>query len=174
MLAAEFNTTYQKHQEKLIQFAYRLTKNQFDAEDLLQDTALKAYRNRERFKKGTNFLGWMRVIMRNTFINKFRAKKHRPKTIEKFDTLLKIYADDRPVFNNGISTLRLEEIQTAMQEVPRKFIEPFLLHYQGYKYHEIAAHYGEPLGTVKSRIFHARRKLKQVLQSKYPKANWGN
>ena len=104
MLAAEFNATYQKHQEELIQFAYRLTKNQFDAEDLLQDTALKAYRNRERFKKGTNFLGWMRVNMRNTFINTFMDKKHRPKTIEKFDTLLNIYADDRPVFNNGVGT----------------------------------------------------------------------
>ncbi|MEM1219756.1 MAG: RNA polymerase sigma factor [Bacteroidota bacterium] len=172
MLEAEFNSTYKQYQEKLIHFAYRLTKNQIDAEDLLQDTALKAYRNRERFKKGTNFLGWMRVIMRNTFINKFRAKKHRPKTIEKFDTLLNIYADDRPVFNHGISTLRLEEIQAAMEEVPDKFTEPFLLHYQGYKYHEIADHFGEPLGTVKSRIFHARKKLKERLHKKYPKANW--
>lgn len=167
MLAAEFNNAYTKHRDKLIHFAYRLTQNFPDAEDLLQDTALKAYINREKFRQGTNFLGWMRVIMRNTFINKFRAKKSRPKTIDQFDTLLMIYADERPVFNQGMSSLRMEEIRQVLKQIPEKFITPFLMHHQGYKYDEIAEHFGEPLGTIKSRIHHARKKIRSGLKEEF-------
>lgn len=161
----EFTRNYNKHYEKLFAFAYKLTKDENKAKDLMQETAYKAYKNLERFKDGTNFKAWTSTILRNTFINDYRRAKKRnlnSKPIE--DTIYKI---DRKFHttNEGISNIGSQEIKHAITTLKDKYRIPFLLFYNGYEYSEIADKMGIPLGTVKSRLFVARRQLKSALSN---------
>jgi RNA polymerase sigma factor (sigma-70 family) len=166
MSTIEFNSHFDSLQHKLLPFAYRLTNNVEDAKDLIQETALRAYNNKEKFEVGTNFRAWVTTIMRNTFINIYRKKKNRNTTSEPADSYVFVNKDNA-VDNNAYSNLMLLELHHILGKLDLIYRKPFLMFYEGYKYEEIASMMGLPVGTVKSRIFFARQKLKSNIQLQY-------
>jgi RNA polymerase sigma-70 factor (ECF subfamily) len=151
-------------QANLLRFAYLLTSNKEDAQDLLQDTTLKALDNQDKYVENTNFKGWAFTIMRNIFINNYR-KIVRSQTI--FDQTEELYHLNLPQ-ESGIETpegsYTLNEIVKCIDGFVDDYRIPFSMHVSGFKYHEIAQKMDLPIGTVKSRIFFARKKLQQSLQ----------
>lgn len=160
MASASFLNNLTALQANLLNFAYMLTNNRDDAHDLLQDTMLKALDNEEKYAEGTNFKGWLFTIMRNTFINNYRRGVRNATVVDTTDNLY--------LLNLGESTIEspeesysATEISKAINEFSDEYRIPFSMHLQGYKYNEIAEKMNLPLGTVKSRIFFARKKLQE-------------
>jgi RNA polymerase sigma-70 factor (ECF subfamily) len=144
-------------------FAISLTRDKETARDLLQETLYRALANRDKYNTGTNIKAWLFTIMRNIFINDYR-RKARQKTI--FDnTPHETLIDSQPVIiqKEAETRLGLKEIQSTIHTLPEIFKKPFLLYFEGYRYHEIAEEMNEPLGTIKSRIHFARKLLKEQL-----------
>jgi len=119
--------------------------------------------NREKYNVGTNIKAWLYTIMRNIFINQYR-RKVKQNTI--FDSTPNDYFLDYQqgaVSNTAEANLKMKEIQQALHQLPEIFKHPFMLYFEGYKYHEIADMLHEPLGTIKSRIHFARKLLKEQI-----------
>jgi RNA polymerase sigma-70 factor (ECF subfamily) len=148
----------------LFNFALRLTTNREKARDLVQDTSLRAFRYREKFKMGTNFKGWIATIMRNTFINNYRKEKRQRTVSEPVEELAYGLESKTIPSYAGEINLRVQEIYRKIESIGELYSVPFLLHYQGYEYQEIANELDLPMGTVKSRIFTARKKLKSQIE----------
>ena len=166
MTTNEFCNQFEELRSPLMTFAVRLTHNKEDAGDLLQETMGKAFRHIESFKVGTNFRAWLVTIMRNLFINQYRKKKVRNMQIEPIDNHL--YSLEKSgVSNGGESSMMVQEIYKAISNLDKGYSLPFQMHYQGYKYDEIAERLDVPLGTVKSRIFFARRALKEMIHRQF-------
>lgn len=161
MSTIEFNDILLRNSDFLRPFAITLTRDNEAANDLYQETLYKALVNREKYSAGTNIKAWLYTIMRNIFINNYR-RKAKQKTI--FDNSPNDYLLNQATTNNlAESNLRLKEVRQAIQELPEIFKTPFVLYFEGYKYHEIADLMNEPLGTIKSRIHFARKLLKEQL-----------
>jgi len=145
----------------LYKIAYKYTRQSEVADDLVQETVYKALKNESSFKKGTNLRAWLSIILRNNFINEYRKKSKYSTT----DDIIS-YIGDNEKFketNAGDTILQVEYINDAITNLPENLKEPFLLYFEGYSYDEIATKFEIPLGTVKSRIHHARKKLKKSL-----------
>lgn len=154
-----------KSADQLYAFAVSLTKDSFDAEDLYQETIYLALKNSEKFKQGTNFMAWMKTIMRNSFINGYRRNR---RFLTYVNERINAYFTEKPnSINLGESNIALGELSSIIDGIDKRFSEPFLLFYQGYAYEEIAESLKLPLGTVKSRIFIARRRIKEIYNSFY-------
>ncbi len=166
MSTIEFNSHFDSLQHKLLPFAYRLTNNVEDAKDLIQETALRAYNNKEKFEVGTNFRAWVTTIMRNTFINIYRKKKNRNTTSEPSDSYVFVN-ENNAVDNSAYSNIMMMELHKILSKLDLIYRKPFLMFYEGYKYEEIAGMMELPIGTVKSRIFFARQKLMSNIQLQY-------
>jgi len=166
MSTIEFNSHFDSLQHKLLPFAYRLTNNVEDAKDLIQETALRAYNNKEKFEVGTNFRAWVTTIMRNTFINIYRKKKNRNTTSEPSDSYVFVN-ENNAVDNSAYSNIMMMELHKILSKLDLIYRKPFLMFYEGYKYEEIAGMMELPIGTVKSRIFFARQKLMSNTQLQY-------
>ena len=145
-------------------FSLKLTGNMNDAEDLYQDTALRIMTNAEKYNPGTNFKAWAVTIMRNIFINNYRKKVRRNLIIDQTPNNYYINSGNKTVLNDGESEVTFNELQELVDRLPDDFRVPFLMAYQGYKYDEIAEQLGSPLGTIKSRIFFARKKLQKMYE----------
>ena len=163
MTAIEFDQSVTEARQGLESYALRLTKNNDDAQDLLQDTVLKALSNREKFKPGTNIRAWLYTIMRNTFLNKAtRAKKYssfsEAPTENYYENQISLSEK-----NNAYGDFLLKDIINAFRAINDKYRVPFLMYFRGYKYEEIAEDLSIPLGTVKNRIHMARGKLQDIL-----------
>lgn len=152
-----------KLQPNLLAFAMRLTADRDAAHDLVQDTTLKALTNEEKFVDNANFKGWMLTIMRNIFINSYRKNTRQKTVVDTTDNLyhINLQQDSEEVTTEGI--FAVTEISETIARFPKVYREPFNLHIAGYKYKEIAEILSLPLGTVKSRIFFARQKLREIL-----------
>lgn len=170
MSQIEFSQTFTQFQSLLLAFAFRLTRDEDDAQDLLQETAYKAFKYRELYQPKTNLRAWLMTIMRNTFINNYRQKKRRQTLNDKTDNEYLINSGHLTVKNQGEAIVTIEEIQEVVDDLEDWLKIPFLMHYQGYKYDEISEVIDIPLGTVKSRIFFARKKLQESLATMYSKA----
>jgi RNA polymerase sigma factor (sigma-70 family) len=160
MATPEFNEILLHNTDFLKPFAINLTRDTESANDLYQETLYKALANQEKYNTGTNIKAWLFTIMRNIFINDYR-RKVKQKTI--FDSTPNDYLinlKQATVSNTAESGMRMKEIQKSIQQLPEIFKTPFLLYFDGYKYHEIAEVLDEPLGTIKSRIHFARKLLK--------------
>ncbi|MDX5428781.1 MAG: RNA polymerase sigma factor [Bacteroidota bacterium] len=163
MSASDFGNIVHSHSPFLKQLALKLTRQMEEAEDLLQETMYKAIKNRDKYRDGTNLKGWLYTIMKNTFINNYRKKKNQNTFVD--DT------DNRYFINQGVSEkaettdsiVDQEYIMAQIDTIERNYVEAFMMHYNGYKYEEIAEILGIPLGTVKSRIFLARKKMMEKL-----------
>ncbi|MGL4631681.1 MAG: RNA polymerase sigma factor, partial [Leadbetterella sp.] len=156
MTALEFNSALQFNSKSLKPFAMRLTKNYEDANDLIQDTLIKAFINREKFMDGTNLKAWLFTIMKNTFITNYQRLIRKNTFIDTTDNLHYINSEDSLVRNNVYSDFAMEDINKAIGKVDVAYSEPFMMYFNGFKYHEIADKLDIPIGTVKNRIHLAR------------------
>lgn len=163
MSTVEFNQLLVSNSDFLRPFAFTLTRDNESAKDLLQETIYRAMANREKYNVGTNIKAWLYTIMRNIFINQYR-RRVKQNTI--FDATPNDYFLDYQqgaVSNAAEANLKMKEIQNALHQLPDIFKHPFMLYFEGYKYHEIADMLNEPLGTIKSRIHFARKLLKEQI-----------
>lgn len=148
----------------LLNFAYQLTSNKEQAEDLLQDTALKALDNEEKYVDNVNFKGWIFTIMRNIFINNYRQKVRQSTVIDQTEDLFHLNVCQESGLETPEGTVAVKEITIIINSFPEEFRVPFNMFVAGYKYNEIAERLNLPLGTIKSRIFCARKKLREELK----------
>ncbi len=173
MSTLEFDQQFDAQKKVLFSFALNLTKNEDNARELVQETAYKAYRYRHRFHPETNMRAWLMTIMRNSFINDYR-KRRRRQTLQDFtnNNFLLDSGKQQVVENEGERRALQQEVERALSSLEDMMRIPFLLHYQGYKYEEIANQLEIPLGTVKSRIFAARQKMQKELRLLYHFNDW--
>lgn len=167
MSELEFNLKFEGYSSSLHSFAMNLTKDKEEALDLFQDTAYKAIVNKEKFRVGTNFKAWLFTIMKNTFINNYRKKIRKNTMMDSTDNLFFINSSDTIVRNDADSEILLEELNKLIDTLDENLKHTFRMHFKGFKYHEIAELEEIPLGTVKSRIFLARKEIKRKLEMIY-------
>lgn len=151
-------------QEELLRFAYKLTTSREEANDLLQETSLKALDNEEKYLPDTNFKGWMYTIMRNIFINNYRKIVRDQMFIDQTDNLYHLNLPQGNDSENTVIAYDLKEIHRVVNALPKGYRVPFAMHISGFKYREIADKLRLPLGTVKSRIFFTRQRLQEELK----------
>ena len=151
-------------QGNLLSFAYQLTTNCEAAEDLLQDTTLKALDNEEKYVDNVNFKGWIFTIMRNIFINNYRQTVRKATVIDQTEDLYHLNISQDSGLDTPEGSFAVKEISAAVNAFSPEYREPFSMFLAGYKYNEIAEKMNLPLGTVKSRIFFARKKLREQLK----------
>ncbi len=156
----EFNTL----SGYLRSFAMKLTKDRFAAEDLYQDTALKAIKNQSKFSSDTNMKAWLLTIMKNSFINDYRKRQRRQQIEEASNNAILLMNQPNKSFNDGERSLRASELLELIDALSDNLKKPFLMMYQGYKYEEISQEMQLPIGTIKSRIFWARKELKDKIE----------
>lgn len=147
-------------QKNMYNFAYSLTLNKYDAEDLLQETSLRVLDNREKYAHNTNFKGWVLTIMKNLFINNYRRIVCNQTFIDTTDELYHLNLA-RELSMNPESLISTKEITQNIDKLPFEYGKPFKMHIAGFKYEEIAQKMNLPIGTVKSRIFAARKRLQR-------------
>jgi RNA polymerase sigma-70 factor (ECF subfamily) len=152
------------HRSCLETFAMKFTNDVEDANDLVQDTIIKAIRYRDLYKQGTNLRGWLYTIMKNTFINDYRRGSKRNALIETSEDLSSYQLMLSAQNNRGVNKFIMEDIQKALNNLQPEYSRPFLRYFEGYKYHEIAEEMNIPIGTVKTRIHMARQILKGQLK----------
>ena len=167
MSPLEFNTRFDQLSVLLQSFAYNLTKNNEDAKDLFQETEFRAMTNREKFRPGTNLKAWLFTIMKNIFINNYRKKVKANTIMDSTDNLYYLNSGSQSIANGAESNIVMKELIRMISGLDDSTRIPFLMHYQGFKYQEIADHLDLPLGTVKSRIFFARKELKELIEMHY-------
>lgn len=167
MSTIEFNQQFNQMSNYLRAFAYNLTKNVDDSRDLFQETAFRALTNRDKFRPGTNFKAWLFTIMKNIFINNYRKKVKANTLFDSTDNNYYINSGSNQVHNDAGSNIMMQELNGFLDSLDDSIRVPFLMHYQGYKYQEIADALELPLGTVKSRIFFARKALKGMVRTRY-------
>ena len=165
MNTLEFNAEVINLHHSLRPIAYKLTRDLEQANDLIQDTLVKAIANREKFAEGTNMKAWLYTIMKNTFITNYHRLVKRKTFIDTTDNLHFINTSGNAADNQGGNNLAVEEINRAIENLDYDYKTPFLMHFKGYKYYEIADILDIPIGTVKNRIHIARKILKQKLKS---------
>ncbi len=166
MNLTEFTQLGERYKLDLEAQALRLTRDPEAAKDLLQEAAFTAYKHRHQYQPGTDFLAWTRTIIRNTFLSDYRRKKRRRNLIETTHPHLN-WTEQQVTYNPAESNLGVEFIMGLINELPVAFRHPFLLHYQGVRYREIADRMGIPIGTAKSRVFTARQQLRTQLYLLY-------
>ena len=165
------------HQDALYNYALKIARNSDDAQDLLQETYYKAFKNYHQFENGTNSKAWMFMILKNTFINNYRKLKREPAKLD-YDEIEDIYeniksdqAKDNNLDLDFYNDLLDDELSAALSRIPSKMREVFLLcDLEGYTYEEIAEITDIPIGTVRSRLHRARNLLQDELFG-YAKVN---
>ncbi|MGI9545510.1 MAG: RNA polymerase sigma factor [Cyclobacteriaceae bacterium] len=166
MKAIEFGYSLNDITNILRPLAMQLTRDHEETNDLLQETLFKAYRNRHRFHQGTNLKAWVYTIMKNTFLSDYQKKVRRKTYVDPTDNQFFINSSSQPASIEATDArLNLKDIKTAIEGLSTQYKTPFVMHYRGYKYNEIADELSLPLGTVKNRIFIARQELKDRLKS---------
>ena len=171
---ADFAEQAMQYAPQLYSAAMRLTRNSADAEDLVQDTYLRAWRSFSTFQEGTNLRAWLYRILTNTFINKYRAKQRRPDetgmdNIEDLYLYKRLSTLDSALGNRSAEDTMFEmftddEVKAALEELPANFRLPVLLaDVEGFHYKEIAEMLEIPVGTVMSRLHRGRKAMHKLL-----------
>ena len=173
----EFQNVVMPHKNDLYNYALAIARNSDDAQDLVQETYFKAYKNYHQFEGGTNSKAWMFMILKNTFINNYRKLKREPSKVD-YDEIEDIYENlkseqskdnnlDLDFYNNLFD----DDLSSALAKLPEKMKEVFLLcDLEGYSYEEISEIVDIPIGTVRSRLHRARKLLQDELFG-YAKVN---
>ncbi|WP_400263313.1 RNA polymerase sigma factor [Sphingobacterium sp. SG20118] len=160
MTRTQFNTELVQHSSQLKMLARKFTTDYNEIDDLLQETYLKAVQYFNTFKDGSNFQGWLYTIMRNTFINKYRRMTTARSIVTVQEDISVANLCQAAIGNGGEGKLIMDDIQAALKALDKVFFVPFTMYHEGYKYDEIAQHLAIPVGTVKTRIHIARKRLK--------------
>lgn len=171
---AEFETVVLEHFHTLYSTALRLTRNPSEAQDLVQETLLKAYRFFDRFEPGTNVKAWLFTILRNTYINTYRKTVRQQEQVD-FERIEPFYADtanepewewtDQETLEAMLRHLVQDDVKRALDALPEVYrIVVLLADMAELSYKDIAAIIGCPEGTVMSRLFRGRRLLRKSLQ----------
>ena len=165
----EFEALLQGQLDGLYAAALRLTRRPADAEDLVQEASLRAYRFYHQFETGTNFRAWVFRILTNTFINKYRKDHREPATVD-FADVEPIYADAADETHAGegwrkvCAELVSDDVKAAIDGLPVEFRMPLVLSaIEGLSYQEMARALDVPVGTVMSRLYRARQMLRKSL-----------
>ena len=164
MSTIQFNQMLLANAEFLKPFAITLTRDNESAKDLFQETMFRALDNQEKYNVGTNIKAWLYTIMRNVFINDYRKKARQSTVLDSTPNEFLLDYNQVTSKNSAEATLELKEINQAVDQLPDIFKKPFMLYFEGFKYHEIAHMLQEPLGTIKSRIHFARKLLKGQIE----------
>ena len=151
-------------QSELRRFALKLTADPEEANDLLQETSLKALDNEDKYTPDTNFKGWMYTIMRNIFINNYRKTVRDQTFVDQTENLFHLNLPQDSGFESTEGNYDLKEIRKIVHSLPKEYRVPFSMYVSGFKYREIAEKLGLPIGTVKSRIFFTRQRLQKDLK----------
>jgi RNA polymerase sigma-70 factor (ECF subfamily) len=164
---ASFEREALVHLDALYRVALRLTGNPADADDLVQETVLKAYRAWDQYERGTNAKGWLLTILRNSFINEYRRRARHPENVD-LDTIepFAVFGDIQEEDPQGAFFDKIvdDEVLRAIDALPEVFRETVVLSdVEGMSYQEIARILDVPVGTVKSRLFRARHMLQGKL-----------
>ena len=162
-IAIPFESMVQKEISSLRSLAMQLTRNIEDANDLVQDTVLKALRYQDKFSEGTNFKGWLFTIMKNSFINNYRRMVKRNTFLDATDNTYFLDIPTHKTENQGELNFIRKDLEVAIKALPTDLKVTFMLNIEGFKYHEIAEELNIPIGTVKTRIFVAKRILRKKL-----------
>lgn len=161
MTAIEFHYKLVSLEHNLNRFAYKLTADKEDARDLVQETFLKALKYYNKYVYESNFKAWTYTIMKNTFINNYRRSTKqnifKPMTndFSKYYSLTSDYILPDSEYSS-------KELEKAIDSLDDDFRLPFKMHYEGFKYQEIAEKLEVKLGTIKSRIYFARKMLMKI------------
>jgi RNA polymerase sigma-70 factor, ECF subfamily len=166
----DFNEEIIPHLDALYNFAIRLTTDPNDAEDLVQDTVVKAYRFFNSYEKGTNAKAWLFRILKNSYINNYRKKSKKPQEVD-YDEVSTFYetvraerTDTTDLEDKMYRELMDDDITNALEELPEDFRTVVLLcDVEGFTYEEIANMLDVPIGTIRSRLHRGRNLLKVQL-----------
>lgn len=167
-----FEEEMMPHLEALFMYAYNsFTRNEDDANDLVQDTMLKAYNSIDSYQEGTNAKAWLFKILYNTYINTYRRKKKRPNEVD-FEKVKDINKDESSDYSSVVTidedlfgSMIGDEVSIAMDQLSEEARTVILLSdVMDFKYEEISALLDIPIGTVRSRLFRARNTLKEILK----------
>lgn len=176
-----FDNEFMPHINAMYNFAYRLTLDDDDAKDLLQDTYLKAFRFIDSFQKGTNAKAWLFRILKNSFINDYRKRSKEPSKVDYQE--VESYYNSEDVDRQITPDLRVEtlqdmigdEISNALNSLDVDFRTVIILaDLEGFKYDEMAKILDIPIGTVRSRLHRARNLLKEKLSEYAKKMGYKN
>jgi RNA polymerase sigma-70 factor (ECF subfamily) len=159
MTAVEFSHQILSHEQSLSLLTRRFTQDAEYSKDLVQETILKALTNRSKFRSNTNLKGWLFTILRNTFINNYRKGRAFQKVNSEASDFFIYNEVDLHTFNKPDKHTEYQELLTIVKLLPDNLREPFEMHFEGYKYHEISDKLQIPIGTVKNRIFQARKSV---------------
>ncbi len=168
-----FDKEFMPHIDSMYNFAFRLTNDEDDANDLVQDTYLKAFRFINSFERGTNAKAWLFRILKNSFINDYRKKSKEPSKVDYHDVET-TYNSTEDAEMDATSDLRTETVQdmigdevaNALNSLPVDFRTVIILcDIEGFTYEEMAKILDIPIGTVRSRLHRARNLLKEKLKS---------
>jgi RNA polymerase sigma-70 factor, ECF subfamily len=168
----EFAKQAMQFAPQLYSSALRMTRNAADAEDLIQETYLRAYRGYNNFEEGTNLRAWLFRILTNTYINSYRARQRRPQESELGDIedlylykrISGVDAASRSAEDTLFDLFTDDEVKKALEDLPESFRLPVLLaDVQGFSYKEIAEMLDIPIGTVMSRLHRGRKAMQKAL-----------
>jgi RNA polymerase sigma-70 factor (ECF subfamily) len=162
MRTANFAQDLLSVQTELLNFAYKLTADREEANDLLQETSLKALDNEDKYTAETNFKGWIYTIMRNIFINNYRKALRDQTYVDQTDNQFYLNQNIDIEGDSTEGSYDLKEMRRIVNALPKEYRIPFSMYVSGFKYREIADKLG--LGTVKSRIYFTRQKLQEELK----------
>lgn len=166
-----FKNEFMPHIEALKTFAFHLTYSDADADDLIQETYMKAFKFMDKYEKGTNAKAWLFKILKNAYINEYRKKVKSPQKVDVDDVGLvkttenqneRLKADLRDdIYTNELG----DEVTKALDKLPEDFRTVILLcDIEGFSYEEMSKIIDIPVGTIRSRLFRARNALKELLK----------
>jgi RNA polymerase sigma factor (sigma-70 family) len=165
MTIKQFTSTLAEHDSAMRIFAMKFTQDLDNANDLMQDTMVKAIRHFDQFEENTNIKGWLFTIMRNTFINSYRKGARTRDMVTQAEDITYQNLAYSATSNEAENDFVMGDIKGALAKLPLQFSVPFVRYVEGYKYHEIADELNIPLGTVKTRIHEARKHLSKMLKT---------
>ncbi|MDR1501873.1 MAG: RNA polymerase sigma factor [Prevotella sp.] len=151
-------------QSNMLNYALTLTTNRDEAKDLTQETTLKALSNIDKYYDNVNFKGWVFTIMHNLFINNYRRVVRTQTILDNSDNLYQLNMPQESGFDSPEGSFTYHEIMNVLDTFNDDYKTPFFMYFTGFKYDEIAKSLNLPLGTVKSRIFFARKRLQEILK----------
>jgi RNA polymerase sigma-70 factor (ECF subfamily) len=166
MTRNEFHDMIIEMKQPMKAFALNLTREREEALDLVQETYYRAIANQEKFNEGTNLKAWLLTIMKNIFINNYRKASKRNTILDSSDNQFLLDTHSGAIANQAERDFLMKDLQLAINSLDMEYRRPFLMHFQGFKYEEIAEELNLPLGTVKSRIFFARKQMQHFLKAK--------